>query len=96
MSHQYLTWASLPTPPGPTSDLSLSDLDHCIVNLLPEEANATSPCAFTALHIRNVTNTILILPIVDGSALIHDMTNCVMALGCHQVRATGCDGVQRG
>ena len=67
------------------SDLSISDLDHCIVNLLPSALSSSSsgndtPLIITALHARNL------LPNVDGGALIHDLERCVVVLGCHQVR----------
>ncbi|KAI0705377.1 tubulin binding cofactor C-domain-containing protein [Earliella scabrosa] len=87
-SHEYLTLASLSSPWSSASDLTISDLDHCIVNLVPSEANADVPshATFTALHVRNLSHTVLILPIIAGSALLHDMNNCVIALGSRQFR----------
>jgi hypothetical protein len=81
-SRQFLSWASVPPSTASATDLSISDLDHCIVNLL---VATSSSIDFTALHIRNVKNTLLLLPFIHGSAMIHDMTNCTVALGCHQV-----------
>ena len=69
----------------PATDLSISDLDGCVVDLL-SSALAPQPLTFNALHARNVRNTVLLLPFVEGSAMIHDMDNCVIVLGCHQVR----------
>ncbi|KAI0752737.1 tubulin binding cofactor C-domain-containing protein [Daedaleopsis nitida] len=87
-THQYLTLASLSSPWSSASNLTISNLDHCIVNLVPSEANidATASIEFTALHVRNISNTIVILPIITGSALLHDMKCCVIALGSRQFR----------
>ncbi|KAI0356885.1 hypothetical protein OH77DRAFT_177458 [Trametes cingulata] len=87
-SHSYLTVSSLSSPWSAASDLTISELDHCIVNLVPSQANPDAPAdlTFNALHVRNVTNTVLILPIIPGSGLLHDMKNCVIALGSRQFR----------
>ncbi len=86
-AHTYLTVSSLSAPWSAASDLTISDLDHCVVNLVPSQANPDAPAdlAFNALHVRNVTNSVLILPVIPGSALLHDMKNCVIALGSRQV-----------
>ncbi|OSX58376.1 hypothetical protein POSPLADRAFT_1049574 [Postia placenta MAD-698-R-SB12] len=84
-SHAYLDFTSLHFPPSAASDLTMSDLDHCIVNLLPL-ANESRSSLFTALHVRNVRNCVIILPPIDGSALLHDLTRCTLVLGCHQYR----------
>ena len=90
-SHKYITRADLAAHAQQT-DLSIFDLDHCIVDLLPPDASDaadTEPhIAISALHARNLTNCVLLLPAVEGSALLHDMTRCVVALGCHQVFTT--------
>lgn len=88
-SHKYLSLSSFASLWSSASDLTISDLDHCIVNLIPSGANADYPqdLMFTALHARNLNNTILVLPIITGSALLHDMKNCVIALGSRQVRS---------
>ncbi|KAI0372531.1 hypothetical protein BV20DRAFT_1042647 [Pilatotrama ljubarskyi] len=87
-SNSYLTVSSLSSPWSAASDLTISELDHCIVNLIPSQANPDAPpdLTFNALHVRNVTNTVLILPIIPGSALLHDMKNCVIVLGSRQFR----------
>ncbi|EIW53351.1 uncharacterized protein TRAVEDRAFT_31546 [Trametes versicolor FP-101664 SS1] len=87
-THGYLTVSSLSAPWSAASDLTISDLDHCVVNLVPSRANPDAPAdlAFNALHVRNVTNSVLILPVIPGSALLHDMKNCVIALGSRQFR----------
>ncbi|KAI0698966.1 tubulin binding cofactor C-domain-containing protein [Cerioporus squamosus] len=83
-SHSYLTLSSLSIPWSSASDLTISDLDNCIVNFLPSGPNAD--VTFTALHARNLSNTVLVLPVITGSALLHDMKNCVIALGSRQFR----------
>ncbi|KAF8186413.1 tubulin binding cofactor C-domain-containing protein [Pholiota molesta] len=86
-SRQYLTRSDLSEHPQQT-DLSLSDLESCVVNLLPPTAEdaAEGHIKISALHARNLTNCVLLLPEVEGSALLHDMFNCVVVLGCHQFR----------
>ncbi|KAF7366688.1 Tubulin-folding cofactor C [Mycena sanguinolenta] len=83
-SNQYLTMASLPCT-AQTSDLAISDLDKCIVNLLPDAEDADSGLKISALHIRNLTDTVLLLPAIQGSVLLHDLRRCVVVVGCHQV-----------
>ncbi|KAI0634284.1 tubulin binding cofactor C-domain-containing protein [Trametes polyzona] len=87
-SHEYLTVASLSSPWSAASDLTISDLDRCVVNLVASQANPDAPAdlTFNALHVRNVTNSVLLLPVIPGSALLHDMKNCVIALGSRQFR----------
>lgn len=82
-THRYLTIASLVGPP-PTSDLTISDLDHCILNLLPTSGQAQLD--ISAIHLHKISNSVLLLPIVNGSILIHDLSRCVIVTGCHQVR----------
>ena len=41
----------------------------------------------TAVHIRNVINCVLLLPVIKGSILLYDLQRCVVVIpGCHQVR----------
>nr|VWP02401.1 MDR efflux pump ABC3 [Ganoderma boninense] len=87
-SHRYLSLSSFALPSSLASDLTISDVNNCIVNLIPSSANTDYPqgLVFTALHVRNINNTILMLPIITGSALLHDVKNCVIALGSRQFR----------
>ncbi|KIP09930.1 hypothetical protein PHLGIDRAFT_125915 [Phlebiopsis gigantea 11061_1 CR5-6] len=84
-THQYLSWPSVSSLTVSTTDLSISDLDFCVVNFLGDSADA-QPLTFTALHVRNVRNTVLVLPFIQGSAMIHGASNSVIVLGCHQFR----------
>lgn len=66
------------------SELIITDLDNCIVDLMDGNSDTMNP---TAVHIRNVANCVLLLPIIKGSVLLHGLQRCVLAIpGCHQVR----------
>ncbi|KAJ7337352.1 tubulin binding cofactor C-domain-containing protein [Mycena albidolilacea] len=88
-SLQYLTMTSFPDT-SEMSDLTISDLNNCIVNLLPDasggHSSRDSSLKISALHIRNLTDTVLLLPIIQGSVLLHDLSRCVVVVGCHQFR----------
>ncbi|KAI0795744.1 tubulin binding cofactor C-domain-containing protein [Abortiporus biennis] len=82
-SKKYLDWTSLPS--NSSSDLTVSNLDHCIVNLVGGTEEPTQ--SITALHVQNLQDCVLILPpSIDGSALLHDLKRCTIILGCHQFR----------
>lgn len=91
-AHRYLTSASLPPPTSgqPQSDLTISDLDHCIVNLCSStsqnQLDLEQPWshALTALHIWNLRATIVLLPNISGSILLHDLEGCIIVSSCHQ------------
>lgn len=79
-----LTFASLPDVPSIPidSELIISNLDRCIVDML-ESDSTTAPAA---VHIANVADCILLLPVIKGSVLVHDIQRCVVVIsGCHQV-----------
>ncbi|KAF5350545.1 hypothetical protein D9756_008724 [Leucocoprinus leucothites] len=82
-THTYLTITSLVGSP-PASDLTISDLDHCILNLLSTKDDLQLD--ISAIHLRKISNSVLLLPIINGSILIHDLSRCVIVLGCHQFR----------
>lgn len=86
-SHQYLTPASLPPSVSdqPQSDLTISDLDHCVVNLCSVSSESSWSHSITALHVQNLRSTILVLPNLSGSVLLNDLDNCVIVASCHQV-----------
>jgi hypothetical protein len=87
-SLQYINNTSVPDT-SQASDLTISDLNKCIVNLLPREGESISQNDYlkiSALHIRNLTDTVLLLPVIRGSVLCHDLRRCVVVVGCHQVR----------
>ncbi|KAF9647108.1 TBCC-domain-containing protein [Thelephora ganbajun] len=81
-----LTFTSLPdTSSIPIdSELIIANLDNCIVDLMEGDSATMTP---TAVHIRNVTNCVLLLPVIKGSILLHDLQRCVVVIsGCHQFR----------
>ncbi|KAG1752139.1 tubulin binding cofactor C-domain-containing protein [Suillus lakei] len=68
-----------------------SSTDHIevILNLLMSTNESTlsaNTISLSALHIRDIQNSILILGTVDGSIMLHNLTNCVVVAGCHQFR----------
>lgn len=81
-TYAYLTTASLIGSP-PTSCLTVSDLDYCVLNFLP--TTGASELEVSAIHLRKISNSVLLLPLVNGSILAHDLSRCVVVVGCHQV-----------
>ena len=96
-NQRYLTVKSLPPPADQGSaqastDLSISDLDHCVVNLLngsnpitTQEQHAVTRPILTAMHIRDIKNSLLLLGDVEGSALVHNLNRCTVVIACRQV-----------
>ncbi|KAJ3786061.1 tubulin binding cofactor C-domain-containing protein [Lentinula aff. detonsa] len=82
---KLVTPRDLPDPetiaPELRSELSIIDLDSCILNLLD-----TKQYEISALHVRDVKNSILLLPVLEGSIILHDLANCVVVVSCHQFR----------
>ncbi|KAI0703035.1 tubulin binding cofactor C-domain-containing protein [Cytidiella melzeri] len=83
--NSYLSWSSLPSPTSAATDVAVSDLTRCVVNFLSEGPDVPTRVV-SALHARNLVDTVLLLPRIAGSALLHDLANCVIVLGCHQFR----------
>ncbi|KAF9467159.1 tubulin binding cofactor C-domain-containing protein [Collybia nuda] len=91
-SYEYVTFDTFPSSPL-QHDLTISDLDHCIVNLVPypfepgvQDETIRPQLDISALHVNNITNTILLLPTIDGSVLLHKLSNCTLVVGCRQFR----------
>jgi hypothetical protein len=88
-SHCRLSLQSIPTSGEgpPLSDLIISDLDHCIVDLRGTAGSVRSQnqLNLTALHIHDLNETLLILPIVKGSVILHNLRRCTAIVTCHQV-----------
>ena len=86
----YLTASSLPTSSLSGSEVTISDIDHCIIDLLPDGRDGLLPSgrdseSITAIHVKNVKNSLLLLPIMSGSAILYDVQNSILVIGCHQV-----------
>lgn len=80
-SNRYLTMLDVRSP-NSSADVSISDLDNCIVNLLPGDEDYTK---ITALHVQRVSRSVVLLPQISGSIILHDLSECVIVVGCHQV-----------
>lgn len=70
--------------------LLISNLDDCFVDLtLPPSANDAvstgAPCS--ALYIYNLCRSVVLLGKIEGSVMMHGCENCVLLVGCHQVRS---------
>lgn len=87
-SNKYLDRGFLPPSShlSSQSDLTISELVGCVVDLLPStDAGDTAQLDISALHIQKLADTVLLLPTIKGSVLLHDLTRCVIVVGCHQV-----------
>lgn len=74
------------------SDVTLTSLQACIVNLFPltspkDSLSKSEPTrTITALHAKALSRVVLIMPPIDGSVLLHEIHDSVIIVGCHQVR----------
>jgi hypothetical protein len=87
-TYQYLCAGNLPAEQllaRGEHDLSLSNLSHCIVDFVSRPKNEGLG-RIRALHAHSITRCVLIMPIIEGSALLHEFKDCIIVLGCHQVR----------
>ncbi|KAH8097097.1 tubulin binding cofactor C-domain-containing protein, partial [Cristinia sonorae] len=79
----YLTSSSLPASSSLSgSQLTISDIDRCIIDLRSSQDDDT----LTAMHMKNVKNSILLLPLLSGSVILLDLHNTILVVGCHQFR----------
>jgi hypothetical protein len=87
-SHCRLSLQSISTLVAgtPSFDLTISDLDRCIVDLCGTAGTVypLKQLCLTALHARNLRDTILLLPNVKGSVLLHNLHRCTVIVSCHQ------------
>lgn len=90
-SNRYLSRSCLSGPSSSTHHIeaSIISISNSILNLLTATNESTlvsaNPVSLSALHIRDIQNSILILGTVNGSIMLHNLTNCVVVAGCHQV-----------
>jgi hypothetical protein len=66
-------------------DLTMVDLNFCLIDL---RTCADNNLTLSAVHVQNVRNSVLLLPKLQGSILLHDIENCVMVVDCQQVQAS--------
>ncbi|KAG6380165.1 tubulin binding cofactor C-domain-containing protein [Boletus reticuloceps] len=81
-SHRYLTILDIRSS-NTSAEVSVSDLDDCIVNLLPGDEDDSE---ITALHVQRVSRSVILLPRISGSIILYDLSQCVIVVGCHQFR----------
>jgi len=86
-SYSYISIADLITSNNP-SDLTISNIDHCIINLATSQGLGDDVIQLSAIHVEKLSDSVLILPMVNGSILLHGLTRCALAVGCHQVGLT--------
>ncbi|KAG8814196.1 hypothetical protein FRC17_001253 [Serendipita sp. 399] len=65
-------------------DVLVFSLSNCIVDLTSQSHVLNG--SIGAFHARELKRCILVLPQVEGSALIHDCVDCIIAVACHQFR----------
>ncbi len=85
--NEYITSATLADDIKTPSEVTLTDLDGCVVDFLerPLSSDARPSPVRTALHINDICNSVLVLGKVDGSAMLHNIERCIIVLKCHQV-----------
>ena len=74
-------------------EVSITNVSRSILDLLPSKDKSTlstNIISLSALHISDIQDSILILGHVDGSIMLHKLTNCVVVAGCHQVEIYLC------
>ncbi|KAF9224783.1 hypothetical protein BS17DRAFT_779030 [Gyrodon lividus] len=81
-SRRYLTTANFDKKDS-SAEVSISDLDSCIVNLLPKGDDCAK---ITAFHVQRVSKCIFLLPHIAGSILLYNLSECVIVTRCHQFR----------
>jgi hypothetical protein len=92
-TNRYLTADTLPSAHHPYghSDLTISDLEGCIVNLLPRNTQTSdsedhpADLKISAVQVRNIVNSVVILPSIGGSIMLQDLHRCTIMADCHQV-----------
>lgn len=83
-SECFLSLASFPNTSIPTgSELIITNLNDCVVDLMDNNGATMNP---RAVHIRDVSNCVILLPAIEGSVLLYDLLRCVVVIsGYHQV-----------
>lgn len=69
-----------------TGSVSFSNLDKCILDFRSaSEDDNLSKNGIPALYLENISHCLVIAADITGSVLIHDASNCIFILKCHQV-----------
>jgi hypothetical protein len=93
-TQRYLGLPSAPGEGGSEISVTIADIDRCVVNLLPLSSSSSpahpSHPRLSAVHLLNATNSIILLPVLSGSLMVHGATYCTLVVGCHQVSKYAC------
>ncbi|KAI7867829.1 tubulin binding cofactor C-domain-containing protein [Spinellus fusiger] len=87
ISHQWLTLKDLSPSDRKSRDVSLSNLHRCVVSLLDDTL------CVSAVHIKNVTECIILCGTVEGSVLLYGFSKSIMVIDCHQFRMHDAENV---
>ncbi|KZS96952.1 hypothetical protein SISNIDRAFT_547618 [Sistotremastrum niveocremeum HHB9708] len=73
----YIGWSSVSLD---SSALIVSDLDSCIVNLIEHRENTSlsKTPAINSVHVKNLMKTIVLLPHIEGSAILDHLQDCIV------------------
>jgi hypothetical protein len=68
-----------------TSSGTISNLQHCVIDLSP----ATASAPFSALYLKNIKDSLIVCGQVAGAVHITDIGNSVLVISCRQFRMHG-------
>jgi len=71
-----------------SQSIALSNLERCIVDLRASSHSVETGSladSIPALYVENISDSIIVALAVAGSVLIHNASNCILILKCHQV-----------
>lgn len=90
LHYQHITPARI-TAQGEYT-LSVENISQSVIDLrpVPSPPSTLSPSlndntTLSSLHVRNLSRCVLITPPMAGSALLHDLKDCLVVLASHQV-----------
>jgi len=87
-SNRRLSLRSIPAlvEEAQSFNLTISDLERCVVDLraMAETVPRPKQAHLTALHARDLRDTILVLLNVKGSVILHGLHRCTVIVVCHQ------------
>lgn len=87
----YISFAELgPDVPAGSSSLLIASLSGSLVDLLPRPidgsaSSSNGPVSYSALYLYNLTDCVVLLPLNNGSVMLHNCHRCIIVVGVHQV-----------
>lgn len=82
----HLSTSDLPLSHSTISEaLLLNSLERCLVDLTPSESDS-STTGYSAIYLYSLKDSVILIPPVKGSIMVHNCSNCILILGSHQVR----------